>query len=174
VPRRTFKLLYATSLLGCLLWAWSQIACKSVWVGTNPSPTPDGYLGTVHWEVSLENGLIYIERAFHESRNKQYIANVSQSGTSSDATYWIPHSSFGFGVHREQWQDALRRYRIAYVVLPLWPFLFALTVPLMSFLRWVRQPWIQQVEPGFCPSCSYDLTGNLSGVCPECGTAVAQ
>lgn len=25
--------------------------------------------------------------------------------------------------------------------------------------------------PGFC-RCGYDLTGNLSGVCPECGTAV--
>lgn len=24
-----------------------------------------------------------------------------------------------------------------------------------------------------CPSCAYDLTGNVSGVCPECGTAVA-
>ena len=25
---------------------------------------------------------------------------------------------------------------------------------------------------GFCPVCSYDLTGNVSGTCPECGTAV--
>ena len=24
----------------------------------------------------------------------------------------------------------------------------------------------------FCTRCSYDLTGNISGVCPECGTAV--
>lgn len=23
-----------------------------------------------------------------------------------------------------------------------------------------------------CPACSYDLTGNVSGVCPECGRAV--
>ena len=22
---------------------------------------------------------------------------------------------------------------------------------------------------GLCPSCGYDLTGNVSGVCPECG-----
>lgn len=25
---------------------------------------------------------------------------------------------------------------------------------------------------GFCQVCSYDLTGNVSGTCPECGTAV--
>ena len=24
---------------------------------------------------------------------------------------------------------------------------------------------------GVCAKCSYDLTGNMSGVCPECGTA---
>jgi len=24
--------------------------------------------------------------------------------------------------------------------------------------------------PGHCPKCSYNLRGNVSGVCPECGT----
>jgi len=24
-------------------------------------------------------------------------------------------------------------------------------------------------DPGFCGRCGYDLTGNISGVCPECG-----
>ena len=24
-------------------------------------------------------------------------------------------------------------------------------------------------QPGDCPSCGYDLTGNVSGTCPECG-----
>jgi hypothetical protein len=24
-------------------------------------------------------------------------------------------------------------------------------------------------RPGTCPACGYDLTGNVSGVCPECG-----
>ena len=26
---------------------------------------------------------------------------------------------------------------------------------------------------GYCSACGYSLTGNLSGVCPECGKAVA-
>jgi hypothetical protein len=25
---------------------------------------------------------------------------------------------------------------------------------------------------GFCRACGYDLTGNTSGTCPECGTAI--
>lgn len=28
-------------------------------------------------------------------------------------------------------------------------------------------------DPVVCPRCRYDLTGNVSGVCPECGTPVA-
>ena len=27
-----------------------------------------------------------------------------------------------------------------------------------------------RVLPGHCRKCGYDLTGNVSGVCPECGT----
>lgn len=30
----------------------------------------------------------------------------------------------------------------------------------------------RRAEPGRCPRCEYDLTGNVSGVCPECGTKV--
>lgn len=35
--------------------------------------------------------------------------------------------------------------------------------------------WRKQLDRrscGFCPKCAYDLTGNCSGVCPECGTQV--
>ncbi len=27
--------------------------------------------------------------------------------------------------------------------------------------------------PGHCQTCGYNLTGNVSGVCPECGTPVS-
>ena len=29
-------------------------------------------------------------------------------------------------------------------------------------------------ERGLCVQCSYDLTGNESGICPECGTKIAR
>ncbi len=31
----------------------------------------------------------------------------------------------------------------------------------------------RRTRPGHCPKCSYNLTGNTSGVCPECGTAIS-
>ena len=32
----------------------------------------------------------------------------------------------------------------------------------------------KRARKGYCPTCFYDLTGNASGICPECGTPVPQ
>lgn len=39
---------------------------------------------------------------------------------------------------------------------------------LLTVLTW----WLtrRRMRPGCCARCGYDLTGNRSGVCPECGT----
>jgi hypothetical protein len=29
-------------------------------------------------------------------------------------------------------------------------------------------------DPNVCSHCSYNLTGNISGICPECGTRIAE
>ena len=59
------------------------------------------------------------------------------------------------------------------VAIPLWLSLLvaaALAVPwVKEQARWARS--LMNVH-GTCTVCSYDLTGNTSGVCPECGTAV--
>jgi hypothetical protein len=39
--------------------------------------------------------------------------------------------------------------------------------PIASLRRWYRGRRL-----GHCPACSYNLTANVSGVCPECGTPV--
>lgn len=57
---------------------------------------------------------------------------------------------------------------------PPW-FLMLLVVPLPLLpslhRRWKRRR--DDSRKARCPTCRYDLTGNTSGVCPECGTAVA-
>lgn len=53
------------------------------------------------------------------------------------------------------------------VMLPLWiPALIAGGAA-FYFHRKARVP-----GPGHCPKCGYNLAGNTSGVCPECGRAV--
>ena len=41
------------------------------------------------------------------------------------------------------------------------------------FTLWcIRRRRARLIRAGLCRSCGYDLTGNTSGVCPECGTPV--
>lgn len=56
--------------------------------------------------------------------------------------------------------------------LPLW-FLAAVfsAYPFVSIAGWIRTRR-RRLRLPICHRCSYNLTGNVSGVCPECGTAV--
>ena len=51
---------------------------------------------------------------------------------------------------------------------PLWIVFAAVSVP--TAIIWI---WSSPPRPGHCVSCGYDLTGNKSGRCPECGTPTA-
>jgi hypothetical protein len=52
-------------------------------------------------------------------------------------------------------------------------------VPALLFLAAAAVLWLvaknipASHRPWLCPSCAYDLTGNRSGVCPECGRAIS-
>ena len=49
-----------------------------------------------------------------------------------------------------------------------------LAIGVVALLAWwipYRRRQIRR-EDGRCPQCGYDLTGNVSGVCPACGTEV--
>ena len=50
---------------------------------------------------------------------------------------------------------------------PFWCILIPLAVPTAGLWYLDRKP-----PPGCCPNCGYDLTGNVSGICPECGVPI--
>ena len=54
-----------------------------------------------------------------------------------------------------------------WLVVPVWP----LFIPVIAigFLLWLRD---RQIVPGHCKGCRYNLTGNVSGICPECGMPI--
>ncbi len=58
--------------------------------------------------------------------------------------------------------------RRAWVNIPLWLPLALCAIP-TAVLFYVDR---KRPPPGHCRSCGYDLTGNVSGVCPECGSSV--
>jgi predicted amidophosphoribosyltransferase len=54
-----------------------------------------------------------------------------------------------------------------YVAILLW-LLMMITAPLSIILCRLDR----RFPPSHCPKCGYDLTWNVSGKCPECGTLV--
>jgi hypothetical protein len=60
--------------------------------------------------------------------------------------------------------------RLRFVCAPVW-FLFALA--LVPLLYHVTKTWLfRRIPPGHCQKCGYNLTGNVSGICPECGERI--
>ena len=47
------------------------------------------------------------------------------------------------------------------------------TVLIQVILQAMR-PCLRRERPGRCRRCGYDLTGNASGTCPECGTPAGE
>jgi hypothetical protein len=71
-------------------------------------------------------------------------------------------------IHAVTWLLGVYRIDGSEMVLPLWIPLVAALLPFALLLWRTRRH-----EPvGRCPKCDYDLAGNTSGICPECGTAV--
>jgi hypothetical protein len=52
------------------------------------------------------------------------------------------------------------------------PMTLLIAYPFIAFVR--ARYRRHRHKAGHCPACEYDLTGNTSGVCPECGTPTDQ
>jgi hypothetical protein len=59
------------------------------------------------------------------------------------------------------------RTALTYITIPCW--LIFLPVALPTAFLWYRDR--RRYRAGQCTMCGYDLTGNVSGRCPECGKA---
>lgn len=59
--------------------------------------------------------------------------------------------------------------RVTGAILPLWKlFILFAIYPTIAFIRGPVRRWRRR-KRGLCVNCGYDLTGNVSVVCPECG-----
>ena len=85
-----------------------------------------------------------------------------------------PRVEWGFECERypDGWEDS--QYAIVptldvarrELTVPVWLAFVVFSVLTAIFLRRER------IAPGYCQHCGYDLTGNVSGRCPECGEAI--
>jgi hypothetical protein len=55
---------------------------------------------------------------------------------------------------------------------PMWTPCLVLTIA--TVWLWHRDRRSCIIKPGHCGKCGYDLTGNVSGICPECGLKIPE
>jgi len=69
--------------------------------------------------------------------------------------------------------SSVARFGLYYVKLSGW--IVVVLLALYPFVAFLRGPWRRhrRRRRGHCARCGYDLHGNLSGVCPECGSPAA-
>ena len=73
------------------------------------------------------------------------------------------------GAFKAHWWPIFTRTTVGgrtcwYVGLPLWMIFVVVATP--TAILWDRD---RRPPAGHCQTCGYDLTGNVSGKCPECG-----
>jgi hypothetical protein len=85
----------------------------------------------------------------------------TNSNSYSPAAPWYRY--YGLGLPWYLWKSYPGSHRFQCIV-PLWILLLISTVFTGILWRIDRHP------KGFCSRCGYNLTGNTSGICPECGT----
>lgn len=95
-------------------------------------------------------------RALHELKWAGLIACFLIMLVKSLLRVWYIASGRGNGFVDESWWEHL------WVI---WAVSAACTAALAVYLHWADRPF----PAGHCKTCGYDLKGNVSGACPECG-----
>jgi len=114
---------------------------------------------TAHWHFQCAFGDIELE-AGHG-----ILLIYSEPGANRDpdvrlrrCEHW--HLSWAMpSTYRKNWSAS-----ITYII-PFWLIQATLLIPIFILTR----SRFKSRRPGHCQTCGYDLTGNTSGVCPECG-----
>jgi hypothetical protein len=82
--------------------------------------------------------------------------------------YHVYLNRAGFAYYRNDFDDV---YHDHYTIAPFWFITVLLACgPALAIRRRLRRRAARQLSSGRCAHCSYNLTGNVSGACPECGT----
>ncbi len=101
------------------------------------------------WLVWLDAGAVKAQYASYRAEETWRVWSLSRK---ADFTNWRPQIQGSPGI----------------LVVPIWLLMLpVLTIALVACCRfWLDR---RRIPPGHCQKCGYNLTGNVSGVCPECG-----
>jgi hypothetical protein len=160
IRKTIIVVLTAAALLVCTTWPLSYLAPIRLTFGESPRRS---------LEAECRKGLAMFEFArpvdaatFRQLSKRPYSV-VAGFAYGSEPLLWRGGGSgWDPPVHMQ-----IRRFYA-----PLWaPFVLFAGYPTVAFLRGPARRYRRR-RKGLCAECGYDLTGNVSGVCPECGMGV--
>ena len=117
------------------------------------------------------------ELVYSGARSKVWVGGTGLRALSG----FLPAEREGLGWHLQviglSWKHGLRRplagtspSGMKYLHLPQW-LILALIALLTGLAQYLNRRL--RIPPGCCTNCGYNLTGNVSGRCPECGTGIS-
>jgi hypothetical protein len=170
--RRLLTALSFLSLAMCLVFAlgWMRGRFASDFFDYGRG---DGFLTVVIIDQSLLVILCHFEPPEHQgftwSRNRADPGYTSRN----NPTIW---GKLGFYTYRHEERDETGFTKTRIVGVPFWLLCLVTAVPPLTFLNSTRKRRIRiaRVKANRCSACGYNLTGNTSGVCPECGTPTTE
>jgi len=126
--------------------------------------TPAASFATRHarYDLVVQRGLMIVMKstsasAIEEARGGRLRLREPGILPGWRSLLWWPHAWFITSPGFRQW------------CVPIWP--AALLAGAFAAWLWSSN---RRDRPGACAGCGYDLTGNVSGRCPECGGPVAR
>ena len=140
-----------------------------------------GYMTPLSWSHRTKTQLVVI--AVHDGelmlRRRSSTVDWRSPPASPDDTWTlkqVKHKVPFLGLRLEHAKASAGEAGTVYggkAVIPLWlVFTLLIFYPVTAFLRGpVRRA--RRRKRGSCVQCGYNLTGNTSGTCPECGVGVA-
>lgn len=180
--RRLTNFLTLCSLLLCAAAAalWLRGEYRSDWLTHTRIVERNGFTDVREWAISTSAGVVQVGRQDNRLRQGPGPNRLNYGGfdwethavavpvfrSKASPTLanrlgfaWVAAQSAGADGGTQQ------RWRVGF---PHWAAVLAFAAaPLVWLRRRLRRP----APPGHCRGCGYDLTGNVSGACPECGKA---
>ena len=106
------------------------------------------------------------------SRRSELKFMVVTKPSNSHAVREGSHGFAGFGWSRFVIPFQGGHWLTRSIYMPTWaPVVVFGTYPVLAFIRGPLRRWRRR-RKGWCVHCGYNLTGNVSGVCPECGERI--
>lgn len=116
----------------------------------------DGRFAIMHWMSVTDE----VDAMIFETESGWKIEPIQDADTIIWMKFFSP--AFAYSSNGNWWR---LQFPVYVLVTPFTVLLGVLSIPWWRRLRRRRR--------GCCLACGYDLTGNVSGACPECGAAVA-